>query len=154
MIDYAIPRKYSKQLSKQRLDHAFNVFVNTLELNAGCAVSLKVTDNTTIQKLNYQYRQIDAPTDVLSFENDYIDPESGLRYLGDIVISFEKTLTQAQEANSNFMDEFEMLLIHGLLHLVGYDHSDKLEHAEMEQLQDKILIEIGNPLTGSIADAE
>jgi len=83
------------------------------------AVTLKLTDNRTIHKLNKAYRNVDAPTDVLSFENDYLDPESGLHYLGDIVISIEKAQEQAANNGHPLQQEVEMLFVHGVLHLAA-----------------------------------
>jgi len=114
-------------------------------------VTLKFTDNAGIQKLNSAYRAVDEPTDVLSFENDYMDLETGLHYLGDIVISIEKAQSQALQNEHPLQQEVEMLFVHGVLHLLGYDHADEAGFAAMSQLQDEILQDVGNPLLGSIA---
>jgi len=110
-----------------------------------------LTDNKTIQQLNKTYRGFDAPTDVLSFENDYLDPESGLHYLGDIVISIEKAQEQAANNGHLLQQEVEMLFVHGVLHLCGYDHAEADGYAEMSRIQDEILQTVGNPLLDSIS---
>ena len=115
------------------------------------AVTLKITDNKTIQRLNKTYRGVDAPTDVLSFENDYLDPESGVHYLGDIVISIEKAQEQAANNGHLLQQEVEMLFVHGVLHLCGYDHAEADGYAEMSRIQDEILQTVGNPLLDSIS---
>lgn len=81
-----------------------------------CELSVLITGNDEIRALNKEYRKIDKATDVLSFPME--DPEM----LGDIVISYEKTLSQAKEFRVTVDEELGRLLVHGLLHLIGYDH--------------------------------
>ena len=100
MIEYAIPAKYKNLVSRSRLDLALKTTLDNAGFSGEEGVNLKLTDNKTIQKLNREYRSTDEPTDVLSFENDYLNPENGIHYLGDIVISVEKAQTQA-DANGN-----------------------------------------------------
>ncbi len=150
MIDFSIPQKYRKDINTERLELAFKTSLQHLGLPMAEGITLKVTDNKTIQKLNRLHRQVDEPTDVLSFENNYIDPESGIHYFGDIVISYEKALAQAQARGAALQSELEMLLVHGTLHLCGYDHAGEDGFSEMSPLQDRILADIHNPLLGSI----
>ncbi|MFZ3071474.1 MAG: rRNA maturation RNase YbeY [Anaerolineaceae bacterium] len=150
MIDFSIPQKYRSTTDTKRLNLALETTLHQLGINHDEAITLKITDNKSIQKLNRLYRQFDEPTDVLSFENDYVDLETGIHFLGDIVISYEKALMQAQSQNHLFQQELEMLLIHGILHLCGYDHLDEDEFLEMSQQQDAILSAINNPLLKSI----
>ena len=114
-------------------------------------ISVSFMSSGEMRELNGLYRGIDAPTDVLSFENDYLDPESGLHYLGDIVISIEKAQEQAANNGHPLQQEVEMLFVHGVLHLCGYDHAKEDEYAEMSRLQDEILTAMNNPLLGSIS---
>lgn len=87
-------------------------------------VSIVFCDDTFIHELNKRYRGIDAPTDVLSFSLTEGDNNlSGIIALGEIVISVETALRQAEECHHPIERELEILLIHGLLHLIGYDHS-------------------------------
>jgi len=94
---------------------------------------------------------MDDSTDVLSFENDYIDLETGSRFIGDIVISIETAEFQAGERGFSLQQEMEMLFVHALLHLYGYDHMEEADLEEMSALQDEILKEIDNPVLGSIS---
>ena len=97
-------------------------------------ISLLITDDETIYKLNKEYRQKDRPTDVLSFpmEDDIM--------LGDIVISLDTAKNQAQEREIGLDREIAFLFIHGLLHLLGYDHETSAEdEKEMFALQEEIL---------------
>jgi len=114
-------------------------------------ISISFVDNQEMQDLNKEYRNIDAPTDVLSFSmlefeeddegfesdlNDYIEEELPL---GDIVISVERAIEQAGEYGHSKDREIAFLLVHGMLHLLGYDHEEKADERVMFQKQDTIL---------------
>lgn len=104
-----------------------------------------IIDNDTIHKINKEYRGIDRPTDVISFaledNKDFID--IGYRILGDIYISIDKVKEQSQSYGHSFLRELAFLSVHGLLHLLGYDHMKKEEEIEMFKLQELILNEFG-----------
>ncbi len=104
--------------------------------------SIIFADNVEIQRLNRDYREIDSPTDVLSFPSDEVDPFTNRRYLGDIIISVEKASEQAKVAGRTLPDELTMLIVHGCLHLSGMDHSDLEEKAAMKSYQEAILSEL------------
>lgn len=106
-------------------------------------LSIVVCDDDFIQALNKQYRDVDRPTDVLSFPSDEVDPGDGTRYLGDIVISLPRATAQAIEANHPVGDELAMLAIHGVLHLLGHDHQNEIEKAEMWAKQESYLQLLG-----------
>jgi probable rRNA maturation factor len=151
MIEFMIPRKYRTVISADRLLLAYQRTVEKLGRRAEGAVTLKITDNAGIRKLNKAYRGLDEATDVLSFENEFVDLETGRRFLGDIAISIEKALAQAEERGFSLQEELEMLFVHAVLHLNGYDHLEEAELEEMNSRQDEILQEIGNPIRGSIS---
>ena len=120
-------------------------------VTADCEVSVTFADNEGIRAINREYRQIDAPTDVLSFplfdyegesEAPAIDEISNM--LGDIVISLERAQQQADEFGHSFEREVAFLTVHSMLHLLGYDHvnSDE-EEEEMRRRQREILESIG-----------
>lgn len=104
-------------------------------------VSVLITDNDEIQGLNLEYRQKDTPTDVLSFP--LFDEEGNLdEYeLGDIVISLERAVSQAEEYNHSLKREVAFLTAHSMLHLLGYDHENGEQ--EMYVKQDEILNQLG-----------
>lgn len=104
-----------------------------------CEISLVLTDDVNIRELNKEYREKDSATDVLSFPmSDDPFAEGGM--LGDIVISLEKAGEQAEEAAIRLERELAFLFIHGLLHLMGYDHeAGDDEEEEMFDLQEEIL---------------
>lgn len=97
-----------------------------------------------IQELNRDYRGVDAVTDVLSFESDgEIDPETGLEYLGDIVVCPQQAEKQAEHSGHPFENEICLLVIHGILHLLGYDHMDEEQREEMWERQNMYLDKCG-----------
>ena len=98
----------------------------------------------TIRELNRSYRDVDALTDVLSFESDgEYDPENGLEYIGDIVICYEQVKKQAELSGHSTDDEIALMEIHGLLHLLGYDHTDEEQKNEMWEYQNLYLEKCG-----------
>ncbi len=107
-------------------------------------VSLVFTDDSHIEKLNKQYLGREGATDVISF---YLDDErtpDGKLILGDIVISVDTAERQAQEQGHSFTEELEMLIVHGMLHLLGYDHEKKETFAgNKTQAKRKLLPQIG-----------
>lgn len=122
------------------------------KLNIKCdpIVSVSIVDNRYIHKINKKYRHIDRPTDVISFafldsENNYdkVLFSPGPVVLGDIYISLEKAKEQAEEYGHSLLRELSFLFVHGLLHLLGYDHMNEEDEKEMFQLQEEILSEKG-----------
>lgn len=117
--------------------------------------SILLTDDEEIRVLNREYRKIDRPTDVLSFsqvEEDSFPSEEEERLLGDVVISVETAERQAGEHNHSLEEEIDILLVHGLLHLLGYDHSEPGDRQKMFSRQNEILGRSDKP--GSDVEAE
>lgn len=111
-------------------------------------VSITLTDNEHIHILNKQYRKIDRPTDVLSFAlNEGEEPEieggAPVNVLGDIVISVEKAIEQAKEYGHSTKREIAFLTVHGMLHLLGYDHMEEADRAEMRKEEDFVMEKLG-----------
>ena len=119
-------------------------------------VNIILTSNEEIQQINLEQRGVDAPTDVLSFPMveyaypsdftvleaggmDSFDPDTGELILGDIVISVDKVIEQAEKYNHGVKREYAFLITHSMLHLFGYDHMDEVERENMEFKQDEIL---------------
>lgn len=128
--------------------------VQTLQPGLQCDLSVVITTDPDIRQLNLQYRNVDRPTDVLSFESEEVDPESGVRYLGDIVISYPRALQQAENAGHSTLNELSLLLVHGILHLSGYDHDTPERKSIMWKLQDQILSHNGIKLNKISGDEE
>ena len=118
----------------------------TLDITKEYSVSLIFTDAKEIHEINRSYRNIDRPTDVISFammdsENDYEMPE-GENELGDIFISIDAVREQAESFGHSVQREVCFLFTHGLLHLLGYDHMNEEDEKVMFQIQDVIIDEI------------
>ncbi len=111
-------------------------------------VSVTLTDNAYIHSLNKEYRGIDRPTDVLSFalnesEEPKIEGKTGTNTLGDIVISVERAGEQAEEYGHSLRREVAFLTVHGMLHLLGYDHVEDAQREEMEKEQRFVMQQLG-----------
>ena len=106
-------------------------------------LSVVLTDNRRIRKLNRDYLGVDAPTDVLSFPASEPDPETGARYMGDILISVPYAAYGARKAGHPLESELQLLAVHGVLHLLGHDHAKPKEKAKMWKAQHEILTELG-----------
>ena len=114
-------------------------------------VDVSLVDNARIHEINLEQRNIDAPTDVLSFplgEGGVYDqnPATGAYMLGDIVISVEKAKAQAEEFGHTFQREVGYLTVHSMLHLLGYDHvNGGLEAVRMREKEEAVMLSIGLP---------
>jgi probable rRNA maturation factor len=106
-------------------------------------LTIVLTDDTRLQELNRDYLGIDAPTDVLSFPASETDPETGARYIGDILISIPRAQAQADAAGHALESEVQLLVVHGVLHLLGHDHGEPKEKARMWQAQAEVLESLG-----------
>ncbi len=106
-------------------------------------ITLVLTDDAQLHKLNRDYLGMDSPTDVLSFPSDETDPETGLRYLGDILLSLPRAALQAEQAGHSLEAESQLLVVHGVLHLLGHDHADTDEKTVMWAAQAEILETLG-----------
>ena len=112
-------------------------------VEAEVILSIILTDDGQLRELNRDYLGIDAPTDVLSFPASESDPETGARYLGDILISIPRAAEQAQAAGHDLQGEVQLLVVHGVLHLLGHDHAEAEEKARMWAAQAEVLERLG-----------
>jgi probable rRNA maturation factor len=134
-------RSWFEDLSKNILDY--------LNLESPVEFSLVITDNATIQQLNKTYKGENSPTDVLSFsmadeEEDgesvnFIVPPDGIRHLGEVIISSSKALEQSLQYGHDLPTELAILLVHGILHLLGFDHGDTDDMTIMRAREAEIL---------------
>jgi metalloprotein, YbeY/UPF0054 family len=137
--------KYSQELQKT-INKVVKAIAKSRKLSANTELSILLVDNSYIQELNSIYRNINSPTDVLSFAmNEYAEDEpdydfsNELNVLGDIVISMEKAQAQSEEYGHSLEREMGFLVAHGMLHLLGFDHETEEEEKAMHDLQEKIL---------------
>ena len=106
-------------------------------------LSIILTDDARLHELNLNYLGVDAPTDVLSFPASETDPETGARYIGDILISVPRAQAQADAAGHALEAEVQLLVVHGVLHLIGHDHVEADDKARMWKAQTEILKQLG-----------
>jgi probable rRNA maturation factor len=110
-------------------------------------VSLVFTDSETVQQLNRDYRGVDEPTDVLAFymlpqkeaDSSFALPPDDVTRLGEVIISYPQTVEQAKEQGHATEKELALLIIHGMLHLLGYDHEEPEEEVEMRTRENELL---------------
>ena len=108
-------------------------------------LTVVLADDAQLQALNLRYLGIDAPTDVLSFPASERDPESGASYLGDILISVSRAESQARAAGHTLESEVQLLVVHGVLHLLGHDHALAEAKTGMWAAQRDVLAGLGLP---------
>ena len=131
-----------------------NAVLKLEKFEGSAEISVTFVDNEEIQKLNLQYREKDAPTDVLSFplgENGVYDtdPTTGAKMLGDVVISMEKAIDQAELYGHSLQREVGYLTAHSVLHLLGYDHETGLERVHMREKEELVMEQLGLPASSS-----
>lgn len=111
--------------------------------SARADVSIVLTDDRQLHELNLDFLGIDSPTDVLSFPAFEVDPETEDVYLGDIVVSIPRAMEQARAAGHPVEAEAQLLVVHGVLHLLGYDHGTDEEKSLMWAEQARVLERLG-----------
>jgi len=137
----------SPPVDETLLDRAAQATLDNTGAPGSADLSLVLTDDAQLRQLNRQYLGIDSPTDVLSFPAGEIDPETDLVYLGDVLISYQRAQAQAAAGGHPVEDELQLLVVHGVLHLLGYDHAEETEKAKMWAEQSAILSQLGCSIT-------
>lgn len=151
MFDIEIQNENAYPVDETRLiEAAFNV-LTTHNAAPNSAVTIVITDDLQVETLNRQFRDVDAPTDVLSFPAEKLPEELAQElgeppYLGDLVIAFPYASAQAKREKHDLMDSLALLVVHGTLHLLGYDHETPEDKAEMWRVQAESLTALSIPL--------
>lgn len=140
-LNVHLKKSWLRRIALKALE--FEDIVSSVEMG------LVITDNKTIQRLNRIYRGTDKTTDVLAFhmtadtspesEQSFIGPPDGLRHLGEVVISYTQAAKQAQKQGHTLEQELALLIVHGILHLLGYDHELPQENQKMRSKENKIM---------------
>lgn len=134
-LNFPFPENLLERAARAALEHE----PESLE----CDLSIVLTDDARLQQLNRDYLGIDAPTDVLSFPASETDPQTGARYIGDILISMPRAQSQADAAGHALESEVQLLAVHGVLHLLGHDHANPDQKTLMWRTQAEILESLG-----------
>jgi probable rRNA maturation factor len=144
----AIPGAEALDLDMTLLKVAALATLKHCDVREACEITVVISGDSTLQDLNRRFRGVDRPTDVLAFPNDSRGPFAGggpnfPRYLGDIVISLDRAQEQAESVGGTLNQELQLLIVHGTLHLLGYDHVEPKEKAQMWEIQRAILELLG-----------
>jgi len=137
------------------LENAARLTLAYAQVEGEVELTLVIGDDRLLQQYNQQYLGIAAPTDVLSFPAEFTDPDTQAPYLGDVLISLERAVHQAAAGGHALLEELQLLVVHGVLHLLGHDHAEADETARMQHAQDAILNQLGSrnsPRLGNYQD--
>lgn len=145
-----IDKNFRKHLRKEWLHQVVEHSLAAQDIGSEVELGLLITDDETVRKLNQEYRGIDEPTDVLSFalverkpgSSPFITPPDDLLHLGEVVISYPQAVRQAEENNHKVEEEVALLVIHGILHLLGYEHDEPAREREMRALEERVLSKV------------
>ena len=143
MIVIMVTDPFRELINDHSLSNAAEAALLLSGVDDSPSLSIRITDDKEIQDLNHRYRGINKKTDVLAFGEDFEDPDLESRYLGDVVISYPRAEEQARIRGHHIIEEIQLLIIHGVLHLLGFDHGDETTKARMWSLQNQILDHLG-----------
>jgi probable rRNA maturation factor len=129
--------------NKAIVEHAAREVLDYESVSSVTSLTIVFTDDAQMHELNSEYLKIKAPTDVLSFPANELDPETDSTYLGDILISLPRAIEQSNAAGHPLEAEIQLLVVHGVLHLLGYDHVNPKEKRRMWDTQVTILEQLG-----------
>jgi probable rRNA maturation factor len=129
------------------LESAARAALEHLDFQEAVDLSIVITDDPGIQDYNRRYRGLDKPTDVLSFPSGAFDPDLERRYLGDVIISYQRAAAQAQASGHALDAELQLLVVHGVLHLGGFDHAADPDRSRMTAAQTEILARLDLDIT-------
>ncbi len=145
-IDVHTGARYQSKVKPAVLRRAAQATLDQQRLKRHVELSIVITGNAQLRSLNRTFRDVDAPTDVLSFATDE-QPRPDTIYLGDVIISYPKAREQAQAGGHPIEAELQLLVVHGVLHLLGHDHYTEAEKNVMWKAQAAVLKKLGAALT-------
>ena len=129
-------------LSRARLERAALATLDFTDTSPEAGLTILISDDEHLRQLNRQFLGLDEPTDVLSFPAGYVDPDTQTPYLGDVIISYPRAAEQAFEAGHGVEAELRLLAVHGVLHLLDFDHLEPEDQARMWKAQEEILAKV------------
>jgi len=145
-IDVQVGVRYQAKVKPAILRKAAQATLDQQRLKRHVELTIVITGNAQLRSLNRAFREVDAPTDVLSFATDE-QPRPDTIYLGDVVISYPKAREQAQAGSYPIEAELQLLVVHGVLHLLGHDHYTEAEKNVMWKAQSAVLKKLGAAIT-------
>ena len=146
-INIDIKPPYHNRLAKKWLLEVVETVLSIQKIDRPVELSLLITGDREVHKLNREYRGIDKTTDVISFAlsedtGEFVTPPDRVSRLGEVIISYPQAASQAKANKQTIKAELAWLVVHGLLHLLGYDHQDDASEAVMRKREDVILRKI------------
>jgi probable rRNA maturation factor len=142
-VDVQTASRFAGEVDEELLRRVIAEALRHEGIEGEIALSVVITDDGAVRELNREFRDVDAPTDVLAFgtgeESDFVTAPGEPAYLGDVIISYPRAVIQAEEYGHSINRELALLTVHGVLHLLGYDHVDEVERTEMWARQNEIL---------------
>ncbi len=148
-INISIGEKFKKHLDEGWLMDIAEKTLDAESVISPLELSITITDAETVQQLNRNYRDEDEATDVLAFpfspqaaqgtECAFVTPPNGVLHLGEVIVSYPKAVEQALEQGHSTAREMALLVIHGILHLLGYDHEQPEQESKMRAREREIL---------------
>jgi len=146
-ITISMEKGYRGMIDENWVRNVVQIVLQAEGITAPYELSVVFTDSDTIHRLNRDYRGIDKPTDVLAFymlpqkgEQDFfVSAPDGITHLGEVIISYPQAVEQAREHGHEVETELALLIIHGTLHLLGYDHEEPEEEKEMKKREEELL---------------
>ncbi len=146
-IEIQVDEQFQEGTPVELLRQAVFMTLTLQQVRRPCEVAVVVTDDDALHELNRRFRGIDRPTDVLAFPDEthgpFVNAPGQARYLGDVVISFPRAAEQAAAGGHAVEDELQLLAVHGVLHLLGYDDQDEEQRAQMWAAQAAVLRALG-----------
>ena len=128
-----------------RIRRAALAVLKAEEVDEPCDLSVLLTDDEGIHVINREFRQVDKPTDVLSFPMGDVDPRNGRLLLGDMVLNVDRAKAQGEEFGHGPEHELSYLTVHSVLHLLGYDHVDEGEMKRAMRAREKVIMNMLEP---------
>ncbi len=151
IVHVTVSRNFSRFVSKDWLMTIGKKVLQSAGIDIPAEVGLVITGDRTIRRLNRQYRGKDESTDVLSFPMSgvedsegvhFVSPPDGVCHLGEVIICYPQVVRQCEIHGHSITDELEVLIVHGILHLLGYDHETPRERARMRRKEKEILTKL------------
>ncbi len=147
-INISIDDEFKGKITRRRLKTVAEQALTAEKTGSSVELGILVTNQENVRSLNWTYRSKNEPTDVLSFymipehgqkKETFINPPDNIEHLGEVVISYPQAVIQAKENKHKVKKEITILLIHGILHLLGYDHEKPADEKKMKPRETKIL---------------
>ena len=146
-IELSVEEKFEGLVDEEWVKRITQQVLEAERIASPYEMSLVFTDSETVQRLNRDYRGVDEPTDVLAFymlsqkeaDSSFVLPPDGITRLGEVIISYPQAAEQAKEQGHSVDEELALLIIHGILHLMGYDHEQPEEERRMREREEELL---------------